>query len=95
MLKIKDNVDLKELEKFGFRYNEETCAYTRLVDKNNIIKKQCFVSVVSKINSINIGLIPKVIYLCTPFSISTFEENSFEYIIDDLIKSGLVEKVDE
>lgn len=27
MLKIKDNVDLKELEKFGFKYDEETKMY--------------------------------------------------------------------
>ena len=72
MLKIKDNVDLKELETFGFIYNQEINGYNRLVDKNDCIKKQCFVYIASGINSINIGLIPKVIYLCTPFSISTF-----------------------
>ena len=27
MLKIKDDVDLKELEKFGFKYDEETKMY--------------------------------------------------------------------
>ena len=94
MLKIKESVDLKELGKFEFKYNEETCAYIRLVDKNDAIKKQCFICVVSKINSINIGFIPKVIYLCTPFGASTFEE-TFEYIIDDLIKADMVEKVGE
>lgn len=93
MLKIKDNVDLKELENFGFKYYAEICAYVRLIDEKDTIKKQCFVSVVSKINSTNIGLIPKVIYLHTPFSISTFEDKSFEYIIDDLIQADLVEKV--
>ena len=93
MLKIKNNVDLKELEKYGFEYNVEICSYNRLVDEKDSIKKQCFVSVVSKINSVNIGLIPKVIYLCTPFSISILEGESFEYIIADLIKSDLVEKV--
>jgi hypothetical protein len=29
MLKIKDNVDLKELEKFGFRYDKD-CLYKQL-----------------------------------------------------------------
>lgn len=43
MLKIKDNIDLKELEKFEFVYNQEINGYTRLVDKNDIIKKQCLV----------------------------------------------------
>ena len=38
MLKIKDNVDLKELEKFGFKpkYNEDTgevCAYEKKIEK--------------------------------------------------------------
>ena len=38
MLKIKDNVDLKELEKFGFKakYDENTgriCAYQKSVKK--------------------------------------------------------------
>ena len=27
MLKIKDNVNLKELEKFGFKYNNNMCEY--------------------------------------------------------------------
>lgn len=93
MLKIKDNVDLKKLENFGFKYYAEIGAYTRLVDEKDTIKKQCFVSVVSKINSMNIGLIPKVIYLHTPFSTSTFEDTGFEYIIDDLIQAYLVENV--
>ena len=93
MLKIRDNVDLKELENFGFKYYAEIGAYIRLVDEKDTIKKQCFVSVVSKINSMNIGLIPKVIYLHTPFSVSTFEDTSFEYIIADIIQAGLVEKV--
>lgn len=39
MLRIKDSVDLKELEKFGFKpkYNENTgeiCAYEKKVQKN-------------------------------------------------------------
>lgn len=29
MVKIKDNVDLKELEKFGFSYNDDTGKYTK------------------------------------------------------------------
>ena len=41
MLKIKDNVDLKELEKFGFepRYNEITGKIARYIkiDKRNVV----------------------------------------------------------
>lgn len=94
MRKIKDNIDLKELEKFEFVYNQEINGYTRLVDKNDAIKKQCFVYIASGINSINIGVIPKVIYLCTPIGMSELEGEGFEYIINDLIKADLVEKVD-
>lgn len=94
MLKIKDNIDLKELEKFEFVYNQEINGYTRLVDKNDAIKKQCFVYIASGINSINIGVILKVIYLCTPIGMSKLEGEGFEYIINDLIKADLVEKVD-
>ena len=95
MLKIKDNVDLKELEKFEFVYNQEINGYTRLVDKNDVIKKQCFVYIASEINSINIGAIPKVIYLCTPIGMSELKVEGFEYIINDLIKADLVDKVGE
>lgn len=93
MLKIKDNVDLKELEKYGFIYNQETNGYTRLVDEKDTIKKQCFVYIASGINSMNIGVIPKIIYLCTPICMKELKGEGFEYIIDDLIKDGLVEKV--
>ena len=35
MLKIKDNVDLKELEKFGFKLNLDG-EYQLIIEKNNI-----------------------------------------------------------
>lgn len=94
MLKIKDNVGLKELEKYGFIYNSGINGYTRLVDKKDIIKKQCFVYIASGINSLNIGVISKIIYLCTPIGMKELEKG-FEYIIDDLIKADLVVKVSE
>ena len=92
MLKIKDNIDLKELEKFGFEYNNMLNGYTRLVDKEDAIKKQCFVYVATGINSINFGTIPKIIYLCTPLSIGWLTEGT-EWIVYDLIKADLVEEV--
>ena len=94
MLRIKDNLDLKELKKYKFIYNSGINGYTRLVDEKNIIKKQCFVYIASGINSLNIGVIPKIIYLCTPIGVKELEEG-FEYIIDDLIKADLVVKVSE
>ena len=45
-------------------------------------------------NSLNICVIPKIIYLCTPIGMKELEEG-FEYIIDDLIKADLVVKVSE
>lgn len=39
MLKIKDNVDLKELEKFGFRYKEnKKLPYNSTFDWNDMIE---------------------------------------------------------
>lgn len=34
MLKIKDNVDLKELEKYGFQLNEDKTDYEQEIDGN-------------------------------------------------------------
>ncbi len=39
MLKIKDSVDLKELEKFGFEYNNEEESY---LDENGEIVDESF-----------------------------------------------------
>lgn len=36
MLKIKDNVDLKELEKFGFEYWENDCGSTGYSKKDKL-----------------------------------------------------------
>ena len=49
MLKIRDGLDLKELEKYRFIYNSGINGYTRLVDEKDIIKKQCFVYIASGI----------------------------------------------
>ena len=41
MLKIKDNVDLKEIEKFGFKYNENHNDYFVTQDNNTYISICC------------------------------------------------------
>ena len=78
MLKIKDNVDLKELEKYGFRKNG-MLSYTKRVQDVTIMYTT--------------GK-HKELYL--------FRETESAYIDDknldtlyDLIKDGLVEKVEE
>ena len=93
MLKIKDNVDLKELEKYGFEKDFSGNGYTRLVDKEDKIKKQCFVYFSLIPNPIYMT-VPKILYIATPLSMSLINKVN-EYIVDDLIKADLVEKVEE
>lgn len=80
MLKIRENVDLKELEKFGFKeYND---CYSR--DYNND-----YLTRVDK----DTREILKVDYEWS-FLQNKYYKNS-TYKIDDLIKANLVEKVEE
>ena len=79
MLKIKDNVDLKELEKYGFKeYND---CYSR--DYNN--------DYLTRIDK-DTREILKVDYEWS-FLQNKYYKNS-TYKIDDLIKADLVEKVE-
>ena len=80
MLKIRDNVDLKELEKYGFE--EHYTCYTR--DYNN-----GYLTMVDK----ETGEILKVDYEWS-FLKNKYYKNS-TYKIDDLIKDNLVVKVEE
>lgn len=80
MLKIKDNVDLKELEKFGFKeYND---CYSR--DYNN--------DYLTRIDKETREIL-KVDYEWS-FMENKYYKNS-TYKIDDLIKADMVEKVEE
>ena len=83
MLKIKDSVNLKELEKFGFEYDEDNNYYfyygfTR-PDCNSEIRMY-----VDKYDRI----------ITTGFDIYVAEDKIHDKIYD-LIKAGLVEKVEE
>ena len=79
MLKIKDNVGLKELEKFGFEYhnNKESCYYGCCETYNEDIS--IFINN-ARIISIRDN---------TPKTMFDFN------ILYDLIKADLVEKVEE
>ena len=85
MLKIKDNVDLKELEKYGFEYNEA--------------KKECFYRIDnSEVLTITINstsIIHKTIrlYIDDEYCCCWGGKYTFD-LLYDLIKDGLVEKVD-
>ena len=81
MLKIKDNVDLKELEKCGFKryrmiYKKDTIRYGGNLKEN----KQIYIEENSRNISLGIGFFNTDIELDT---------------IYDLIKANLVEKVED
>ena len=78
MLKIKDNVDLKDLEKFGFKESENKMYYIYEDEESYEIlgvSKDC-----------------NTIYIQSENSFSIAEEGSLD-ILFDLIQAGLVEKV--
>lgn len=79
MLKIKDNIDLKELEKYGFKDCNDS--YTR--DYNN--------DYLTRIDKETREIL-KVDYEWS-FLENKYYKNS-TYKIDDLLKADLVEKVD-
>lgn len=88
MLKIKDNVDLKELEKFGFKY-ENGKYYVESIRKpmpceKYSVKKHLAYSVYSKTRKIKMYR----------NNISWEYDNAMD-LIYDLIKADLVEKVEE
>ena len=82
MLKIKDNVDLKELEKYGFEYRDY-CEYANSYvyeEKNNGWSND------------------EIVIYCDSREIckhyEDFSNDYLQYKINDLIKDGLVEKID-
>ena len=87
MLKIKDNVDLKKLEKYGFEYTPNCCEIYKLWLQNDLegaiyirITNDRIVYPVSDLDMYNLG-----------------NRNEFKMydILYDLIKADLVEKVDK
>lgn len=74
MLKIKDNVDLKELEKYGFTLNSKEWYSFGINGANLLIKPITREIVISSYNT------------------SEYHEPEILY---DLIKDGLVEKVED
>ena len=87
MLKIRDNVNLKELEKFGFKYTPNCYENYKLCLQNDLegaiyirITNDKIVYPVSDLDMYNLG-----------------NKNEFKMydILYDLIKADLVEKVEE
>jgi len=85
MLKIKDNVDLKELEKFGFKpkYNEDTGKIKSYSYENKRIevsdRQIPFWKDYNEYHEIN----------------RTYYDSDIVEVLYDLIQAGLVEKVEE
>ena len=98
MLKIKDSVDLKELEKFGFEYvytGDDSYWFkeTSLSEIDKIkykkLKKNGFARiVVSEEGYIYISLVFEYVY-----KIKAVGSADKEYYIKDLIEKGLVEEL--
>ena len=86
MLKIKDNVELKELEKFGFKYIEDKSykgdfSYCEKLIGGNVI--------------LGVSAPGKVIYSNITITETTYIFSDGLDVIFDLIQAGLVEKVKE
>ena len=88
MLKLKDNIDLKELETFGYYYSNEHKAYKKdyftglhtiylyvFVDNHNYKHRQISANSSSVIDCV-------------------FREDRLLALCEDLVKAGLVEKVE-
>lgn len=81
MLKIKDNVDLKELENYGFEYLEEERNYWKYVFLNKYgAEKQYWINIDTRI---------------IEFKVDTAATFDYDTTIYDLIKADLIEKVDD
>ena len=87
MLKVKDNVDLKELEKYGIRkgYHLET-PYEKGDEREEL-------SIDSETRIINVGIVLWWDYNNYYGAVKTYSFRGGEDILYDLIKDGLVEKV--
>lgn len=83
MLKIKDSVELEELEKFGFKYKNEK--YKWYEYKNKWLEIDIFLNLENKCEN-------KILFILT-------KQYNRHYanldIIYDLIKAGMVEKTNE
>lgn len=79
MLKIKDNVDLKELEKFGFEFERGT-TFTKTIGESYITTSDCDLRKIS-------------IYI-EDWEIEDNRNEIFNTLYD-LIKADLVEKIEE
>ena len=95
-LKIKDNVDLKELEKFGFEegYQNGPCFIKSLSGTEGT---HGFISIKAehKINGLDIGDAREIHCVYVDSYCFSIEFNEFLNTMYDLIKANLVEKFED
>ena len=84
MLKIKDNVDLKKLQDFGFNYNDKFKEYWKIICEGR--RGQCF-SITVKEN--------RYLWGFAEGADGSGEESYIDNTLYDLIKADLVEKIDD
>ena len=98
MLKIKDNVELKELEKFGFWKDSNFKIYNRETQEDYIeqFKKAEYLLILNK-NRVIVKAKMKTVLTLEENVIHAYDiqTNRIKKYIPDLIQAGLVEKVKE
>lgn len=92
MLRIKKEIDLKELEKFGFKYNKEFDCwdYKRNYDELNGLKTFNIIHIYSQEREIYCSM-----YIGCNEAHDTTREINIDKVIFNLTQAGLVEKVEE
>lgn len=90
MLKIKDNVNLKELEKFGFREVVEEDAYHWFRGHKYIYERELYFN-----QSLYTVYINKNNYIKIEIHGGCIIVGSLQTLLFDLIEAGLVERVDK
>ena len=93
MLKIKDNVDLKELEKFGFEYEHILQIYYKLIIPHKL--KILIFNYIPKARVIIVEKDKKIIAKRMDYWLDWNECEINKKDIKDLIKADLVEKVSD
>ena len=92
MLRIKKEIDLKELEKFGFKYNKEFdyWGYKRNCDEWNGLKTFNIIHIYSQEREIYCSM-----YIGCNEAHDTTRTINIDNVIFNLTQAGLVEKVEE
>ena len=94
MLKIKDNVDLKELEKFGYNFLEFDHIANKPYEYSLYVKD--YNKTIADNNSVVVLIKERNVQVCKQANgyYGILDDGLSRMYIQDLIQAGLVEKVD-